>query len=343
MLKYKDLIEVLKNAGYPKFRAEQVFQAVYKKGGNDYENISTLPGELKEFLKENVPVYSFGVGNRMVSKIDGTQKVLFELCDGKKVEAVLMRYSDKTGKRNTVCVSSQVGCALKCAFCATGKLGFSRDLTAEEIADQVLYFDHILKAEEERVTNVVYMGMGEPFLNYDKVMKSVRILNDEKCLNIAARGITVSTSGVIEGIEKFSEENLQVNLAVSLHVPTQDGRAEIMPIARANSLDKLMESLDDYVFRTNRRVSYEYVLLKGVNDGVEDARDLAELLQGRLCHVNLIQYNETGLPFKKSGKSEGEKFLEILEGSGVPVSLRISRGQDIFGACGQLAGKENAG
>lgn len=334
---YEELIELLETNGFKKFRAGQVFQGVYKEGQDNYDEITTLPKDVKEFLEQNAPIYSIRPGHRMVSKIDGTQKFLFELQSGNKMEAVLMRYSDKAGKRNTVCVSSQVGCALKCAFCATGKLGFSKNLTAEEIADQVLYFDHILKKEGERVTNVVYMGMGEPFLNYDQVIKSVRILNDERCLNIAARNITVSTSGVVDGIRRFTDEDWQVNLAVSLHAPTQEGRAAIMPIALPHTLDQLMQALYDYTEKTHRRISYEYVLLKGVNDQDEHAHQLAKLLKGTLCHVNLIQYNETDLPFSKSSKLQTESFLKILESHNIPVSLRISRGQDIFGACGQLA------
>ena len=339
MLQYDDLVELLREHGYQKFRATQVFQAVYKEGKANYDEITTLPEELKNFLKTHAPIYSIKPGNRMISKIDGTQKFLFSLKDGKEMEAVLMRYQDKTGHRNTVCVSSQVGCALKCAFCATGKLGFSKNLRAEEIADQVLYFDHVLKKEGERVTNVVYMGMGEPFLNYDQVIKSVRILNDEKCLNIAARGITVSTSGVVDGIKRFTDEDWQVNLAVSLHAPTQEGRATIMPIALPHTLDQLMAALHDYTQQTHRRISYEYVLLRDVNDQDTHAHQLGELLKGSLCHVNLIQYNETDLPFSKSTKDQTKAFMEVLESYKIPVSLRISRGQDIFGACGQLARK----
>jgi len=342
MKTYDELVEFLQENGFPKFRAGQILQGVYKEGKDSYDEITTLPENLKTLLKEECPIYSITPGYRMISKLDGTQKFLFKLKDGKEMEAVLMRYCDKTGKRNTVCVSSQVGCALKCAFCATGKLGFSKNLTAEEIADQVLYFDHVLKKEGERVTNVVYMGMGEPFLNYNNVIQSVRMLNDEKYLNIAARGITVSTSGVVDSIKRFTDEDWQVNLAVSLHAPTQEGRAAIMPIALPHTLDKLMESLREYTDRTHRRISYEYVLLGGVNDRDQDAHDLVDLIKGTLCHVNLIQYNETDLGFKKSTEQQTKKFLKILQDSGVPASLRISRGQDIFGACGQLARKVKA-
>lgn len=339
---YEELVEILKNHDFPKFRADQIFRGVYKEGKSKYDGIRTLPKNLKEILEKEAPIYSITPSCRMVSQIDGTQKFLFTLLSGHKMEAVLMRYTDKGGKRNTVCVSCQVGCALKCAFCATGKLGFSKNLTAEEIADQVLYFDHILKGEGERVTNVVYMGMGEPFLNYDQVIKSVRILNDERCLNIAARSITVSTSGVVDGIKRFTDEDLQVNLAVSLHAPTQEGRAAIMPIALPHTLDQLMQALYDYSAKTHRRISYEYVLLSGVNDQDEHARCLAKLLKGTLCHVNLIQYNQNDMGFKKSGEKQTQSFMKILESHKIPVSLRISRGQDIFGACGQLANKTEA-
>ena len=243
---HEEVVEILEKNGFKKFRADQVFRGVFKEGKGDYDEITTLPEDVKTLLKKEAPIYSTRPGYRMISKLDGTEKFPFELQSGHVMEAVLMRYTDKGGKRNTVCVSSQVGCALKCTFCATGKLGFSKNLTEEEIADQVLYFDHVLKKEGERVTNVVYMGMGEPFLNYDQVVKSVRVLNDERCLNIAARNITVSTSGVVDGIKRFRDEDWQVNLAVSLHAPTQEGRAAIMPIALPYTLDQLMQALYDY-------------------------------------------------------------------------------------------------
>lgn len=339
MKSYTEVVNLLTELNIPKFRANQIFQAVFKEGKSSYEEITTLPADLVAKLKKFLPIYSINPGHRMVSKIDGTQKFLFSLSDGKEMESVLMRYSDKSGQRNTVCVSSQVGCALKCAFCATGKLGFSKNLTAEEIADQVLYFDHVLKKEGQRVTNVVYMGMGEPFLNYNEVIKSARMLLDENALNLSARSITISTSGVIDGIKKFANENWQVNLAVSLHATNQKDRASIMPIALPHTLTQLMESLYDYEKKCGRRISYEFVLLKGVNDSKENAKELVKLIKGTLCHVNLIQYNETDLGFKKSTDEATRDFMEILEKGGIAVSLRISRGQDIFGACGQLAKK----
>ncbi len=339
MKQYEELVEICEEHGFPKFRADQVYHGVFKEGKSTYEEFTTLPKGFLNLLKKEAPIYSIEPGHRLISELDGTQKFLFKLLDGKEMEAVLMRYTDKGGKRNTVCVSSQVGCALKCAFCATGKLGFTKNLSAEEIADQVLYFDHVLKKSGERVTNVVYMGMGEPFLNYNEVVKSIRMLMDEKGLHISARSITVSTSGVVDGIKRFMKEDWQVNLAVSLHAPSQADREAIMPIALPHTLIQLMSALKDYETKTHRRISYEYVMLAGVNDEDRHAHELGSLIKGELCHVNLIQYNETDLGFKKSSKDRILSFKSIVESYGVPVSVRISRGQDIFGACGQLAMK----
>ncbi len=220
-------------------------------------------------------------------------------------------------------------------------MGFLRNLTAEEIADQVLYFDHRLKKNEKnqlcsRVNHVIFMGMGEPFLNYEEVMKSVKILNDPDLLNIAARHITVSTSGIIPCIEKLAQEKIQINLAVSIHAPNQALREKLMPIAKAYKLDALICAIKAYIQKTRRRVSYEYVMLKNINDSEDLAREFAKLIKGQQCHVNLIPYNETYLGFSNAGKSRINRFREILESFDIPVTVRVSLGQDIAAACGQL-------
>lgn len=323
----------------PSFRVKQILHAIYKEGKRNFSEISVLPRELQKSFAHIFSFFSFVVVREVVSKSGDTVKTLFKLPDGKLIEGVLMRFRDG---RNSVCVSSQVGCGLKCVFCATGTMGFIRNLTAEEIADQVLYFDHWLKKNEKdankaRVNHVIFMGMGEPFLNYDNVIKSVRILNDPELLGIAARHITISTSGVLPGIEKLCHEKMQINLAISIHAPNQTLREKLMPIAKAYKLDALMGAIKSYIQKTRRRISYEYVMLKNVNDSEYLARQLGRLIKGQRCHVNLIPYNETYLGFSNAGKSRIDRFREILESFDVPVTVRVSLGQDISAACGQLA------
>ncbi|MBI4994338.1 23S rRNA (adenine(2503)-C(2))-methyltransferase RlmN [Candidatus Peregrinibacteria bacterium] len=325
MIFKQPLLEFLKENFIPLYRADQLLHAVYGEGKNTYESIKTLPQNLRKQLEENFPIFSFTVKKEVVSKSGDVIKTLFKLKDGAEIEGVLMKF--KNG-RKTVCVSSQVGCGLKCAFCATGAMGFKRNLKAEEIVDQVLYFG--------RVTNVVFMGMGEPFLNYDEVMKAVRIMNDPDLIGIAARRITISTSGIIPGIKALADENVQVNLAVSLHAPNQTLREKLMPIAKSYKLSELMEAIKEYIKKTHRRVSYEYVMLYGINDSQESAMALAKLIKGQMCHVNLIPYNETYLGFKNAGKDRINKLAEILKSFNIPVTVRVSLGQEISAACGQL-------
>lgn len=341
-MKSKDnLLEICKELDIPAFRARQVLQAVYKEGKSSYEDIKVLPADMRSIFAEKSPIFCFTVEREVKSTTGNTIKTLFKLPDGALIEGVLMRFSDG---RNSVCISSQVGCGLKCSFCATGTMGFKRNLTAEEIADQVLYFDQLLKKENTRVDHIVFMGMGEPMLNYDNVMNSIRTFNDPDCLQIAARHITVSTSGVVPGIKKLMDEPLQVNLAISLHAPNQALRESFMPIAKAYKLDELMSTLQAYVEKTKRRISYEYVMLKNINDSQETALELAKLINGQLCHVNLIPYNETYLGFSNAGKSRIDTFRDIVASYDIPVTVRVSLGQDISAACGQLAagGKKSA-
>lgn len=334
----QDIISFLKVHKIPAFRGRQVLHSVYREGKANFQEMSVLPASLREFFSAHLPIFSFSVEKELISQSGDTVKALFRLKDGKLMEGVLMRFRDS---RNSVCVSSQVGCGLKCAFCATGTMGFIRNLTAEEITDQVLYFDQYLKKRGERVSHIIFMGMGEPFLNFDEVMKAIRIFNDPKCFGIAARHITVSTSGIIPGIERLSGEKLQINLAVSLHAPNQELREKLMPIAKPYKIQELMNAVKRYIERTRRRVSYEYVMLKDSNDSVHLARELGELLRGQLCHVNLIPYNQTYLGFQNAGKSRIDKFAEILRSMKIPVTVRVSLGQDIAAACGQLVLGDN--
>lgn len=324
--------------GVPVYRIKQVLQAIYKEGKSSFSDIAVLPKDLRDKLQKDFPIFPFTIEREVSSTNGDTVKTLFKLQDGKLVEGVLMRFKDG---RNSVCVSSQVGCGLRCAFCATGTMGFTRNLTAEEISDQVAYFNQFLHKHNDRVNHVIFMGMGEPMLNYDNVLTSVRTMNDPDYMGIAARHITISTSGVIPGIKKLAQEPLQVNLALSLHAPNQELREKIMPIAKPYKIPILMEAIQDYMDKTHRRISYEYVMLKNINDSPEIARQLGELIRGQKCHVNLIPYNQTYLGFSNAGKSRIDRFREIVESFGIPVTVRVSLGQDINAACGQLAVKES--
>ncbi|EKD48226.1 MAG: hypothetical protein ACD_65C00058G0006, partial [uncultured bacterium] len=309
MKDYAELVSILENAGHPPFRASQVLHDVFKKGIADYSQMINLPQGLRDVLSEKVPVLSIEEKHVSITPDGSVRKILFRCKkDGKKIESVLMRFRDG---RRTVCVSSQVGCAVKCVFCATGKMGFKRSLSYEEIADQVLYF--VLDSEEE-ITNVVFMGMGEPFNNYENVLRACRHLNDSRGMNLGARNITLSTAGVIPGILQLIPEDLQVNLAISLHAPNQELRQELVPIAKKYPLIELMDALKEYTDKTHRRISYEYVMLAGVNDSLSLAHELGKLLKGRLCHVNLIPYNFTDkTKFRRSRDQKVEEFKRIVE------------------------------
>jgi 23S rRNA (adenine2503-C2)-methyltransferase len=337
MLNKEELTDRIQALKIEKFRSKQMLHAVFHDGLRDFSGLTTLPANIRPILKEAIKVYSIECIRSSKSKDGATEKTLFQTGDGCKVESVLMRFKDG---RNSVCVSSQVGCRLGCKFCATGTLGFNRNLTYQEIADQVLFYHQLLLKEGTRITNIIFMGMGEPFLNYDEVIKCVRFLNDPDCFNIGARNITISTSGICDGIEKLARENLQVNLAVSLHAANQQKRESIMPVAKMFSMERLFESLKKYIEITNRRVSFEYIMLKGVNDSIDDARDLANLTKNMLCHINLIPYNATGIAgMVGSGKISINRFKEVLDNAGIPVTVRVSMGKDIDAACGQLANK----
>lgn len=337
MLATEDLIQKLAEKKIPRFRAMQVVHAVCREGKSSYDTMTTLPLGLQRELEAEIPILCLKPVRQVVSKDGTTTKTLFELKDGLKIEAVLMHFKDG---RHTVCISSQAGCQLGCKFCATGTMRFGRNLTYEEISDQVLFYAQQLQQSKRRISNIVLMGMGEPFMNYDNVMKALHVINDPEGLNIGARNITVSTSGICPGIEKLVNEDIQVNLAVSLHAPTQELRRKIMPVANMYSLDKLMDAIRNYQEKTKRRVSYEYVMLKGINDGEDQAHDLGKLIRGQLCHVNLIPYNATGIAgIEGSIPEKIKKFRDIVKEYGVAVTIRVTLGQDIEAACGQLANK----
>lgn len=320
----------------PKFRHKQVDQAVYIDLIDDWSLASNLPKDLREKLNQDCPL-DIKASMTSASGTEATKKALVTLGDGMQVETVLIRQKDG---RNTVCVSSQVGCPLACAFCATGQLGFSRNLKSQEIVEQVLLFMRELKKEGkgEKVDNIVFMGMGEPFLNYDEVLKALKWLNDPETFNFGARRLSVSTAGIAEAISKIGGEKMQFNLAVSLHFATDLSRRRYMPIANKYPLEKLLTAVDEYIRKSGRRVMFEYLMIKDVNDSDNDAKLLAEIMKKPLYMVNLIPYNPTGR-FQASSPEKINKFKKFLAEAGVNVTIRHSYGGEIEAACGQLAVK----
>jgi len=317
----------------PRYRLGQIYRAATKELIESFERISVLPAELRATLSKTLSLSSVTLEREATSKDGQTTKFLFKLSDGKQIEAVLMRH---TGGRTTACISSQAGCALKCDFCATGQGGFFRNMSALEIFDQAVFVARRARAENLPLTNLVFMGMGEPFLNYDAVMDSVALLNHGEGFNLGARHITISTAGVVPGIDRFSREGVQINLAISLHAPDDDLRTKLMPINKKWPIATLMKAVRSYIAATNRKVFYEYLMLAGVNDRIEDAKQLADLLGGPLHHVNLIPYNATDASFTRSQPAAMRRFQELLRARGVPSTIRHTMGDDIAAACGQL-------
>lgn len=325
----KNLNNVL--SGRPKYRKKQAEAAVFQNLIGDWTEATSLPLKLQEELNKKCPP---AIDARLfVSRDKNTAKALITLKDGLKVESVLMRHKDS---RNTVCVSSQIGCPLGCLFCATGKLGFKRNLEPMEIVEQVLFFARLLKKEKKKITNVVFMGMGEPFLNYENALEAIKILNNKDKFCLGARHMSISTIGITEGIKKLENEGLEVNLAISLHAADDKLRSKIVPLNKKYPVGKILAAVDEYIKKTRRKVMFEYIMIKGVNDSDEDAEKLVDLLKGRrLCFVNLISYNPTGI-FKPSPPERIGKFREILEKADIVVTERYRFGREIKAACGQL-------
>ena len=319
--------------GEPAYRAEQIWQGVYRDLATSYDEITTLPSGLRGRLEERLSFALPTAEDVRESPDRRTRKTLLRLADGEHIETVSMDYDE----RRTVCVSTQAGCAMNCRICATGRGGFTRDLTVGEIVAQVLHVARDLKQEEKHLTNAVYMGMGEPFANYDATLASIRTLNDRRGFALGARSFTVSTVGIVPGIERFSGENLQVNLAVSLHAANDRLRDRLLPINRTHPIGPLIRACRQYVERTNRRITFEVALIDSVNDSFAHARELADLLRGLLCHVNLIPFNPVPeLDWRRSPDERVHEFSRVLEGRGIPVTIRVSRGMEIQAGCGQL-------
>lgn len=332
-LTLQEIEEFVQSLGLPKFRARQIHTWIYVKYASSFDEMTDLSKEIRELLNQRAKVSLLELAHLQVSS-DGTRKYLFRLPDGKYVESVLMSFEDRP--TFSACVSSQVGCAVGCTFCATGYLGFKRNLTSQEIIDQVLC---IQRESGRRVANIVYMGQGEPLLNVDEVIKSLHTMTDS--VGIGARHITVSTSGIVPGILRLAKEEKQVTLALSLHAPNTSTREEIVPITKKWSIQELLDALNEYYERTGRRITIEYVLLAGVTDTPEQAEQLARLVRDIHCNINLIPYNPTAaldgtILYKRPSIEAQQRFKRIAESTGKTVTIRLERGTDIDAACGQL-------
>jgi len=334
-----DLHHLLGTWGEPTYRTAQIWQGLYQQLWSSPAEFSNLPASLRLRLSEHFTFSSLHPERELQSKDQETSKVLFRLPDGQPVETVLMRYK----QRNTLCISSQAGCAMGCVFCATGQMGFKRHLSSGEIVEQVLYFARQLKERSERVTNVVLMGMGEPLHNYDATLRAIDRLNDPQGMNLGERRFTISTVGIIPKIKQFTEERRQINLAVSLHAATDELRSSMLPINRKYPIESLIQASRDYVQKTGRRITFEWALIQDLNDTEGHARELAQLLKGLLCHVNVIPLNPTKkYTGRATTRQRAAAFCAVLENAGIPCSIRIRRGIDIQAGCGQLAAEHNS-
>lgn len=331
-----EIAEQLRAWGEPAYRAAQVWRGLYQKFYNSPDQFSNLPRPLRGKMMTNWIIGGIDPVRYLDSRDGQTRKTLFKLQDGYLIEAVLMRYD----KRRTLCISTQAGCAMGCVFCATGQMGFKRHLTSGEIVAQVMYYARMLNEEEQSVTNIVIMGMGEPFHNYNNTMSAIDRLNNSDGYNFGARRFTVSTVGLVPMIKRFSNEKRQVNLAISLHAADDELRQSMLPVNKRYNIDELLEASREYVEKTGRRITFEWALIYGVNDTPEQARKLAARLKGLLCHVNAIPLNPTdGYEGKAASHERAIKFKEILDQAGIPCTIRVRRGIDIQAGCGQLADK----
>ena len=322
----------MESIGEKKYRAEQIFKWIYVDKVKEFDEMTNLSIELREKLKQNYTMCNFKILKKQES-VDGTKKYLFDVLDGNAIETVLMQYHH--GK--TICVSSQIGCKMGCKFCASTGIKFIRNLTSGEIVEQVLAVEQDIG---DKISNIVFMGIGEPFDNYDNVMHAIKILNNQKGLNIGARHISISTSGLVPMIYKFADEELQCTLSISLHATNDEKRSSMMPINNRYNIKELMEACKYYINKTNKRISFEYALAKDNNDNLDDAKELVKLLKGMLCHVNLIPINkiENG-SFTKSSNENIIKFRDYLNEHGIVATIRRELGSDIDAACGQLRRK----
>jgi 23S rRNA (adenine2503-C2)-methyltransferase len=328
-----ELSQFVLSLGEPSYRTDQLYAWVYKSLASRFEDMLNLPHSFRQQLEESATLHLLTTLEEVSSASGLARKVLFSLGDGETIESVLLLYD----RRRSVCVSTQVGCPVGCPFCATGQSGFVRNLSPGEIVDQVLFFARQRREQRQELTHVVFMGMGEPLLNYDATWQAVETLHDSVGFNLGARRMTISTAGVVPGIERLAREALQVGLAISLHAPSDGLRRRLVPISRKYPLSKLMAACEGYVQRSGRRITFEYALIQGVNDSLEQARLLATLLSGLLCHVNLIPLNPTADPnWQPSSPAQVSAFHEELGDRGVNSTVRVRRGMSIEAGCGQL-------
>ncbi|RIK46230.1 MAG: 23S rRNA (adenine(2503)-C(2))-methyltransferase RlmN [Chloroflexi bacterium] len=332
-LTFDELRDMLAGRGQPGYRAQQLYEWAYKRLAGDYRDMTVLPAALRASLANELPLDVLTPVREIETDDGDTVKVLYRTADGQTIETVLMYYAD----RATVCVSCQVGCAVGCSFCATGMGGLQRNLTTGEMVAQVIDMARRARRRGRPLTNIVMMGMGEPFHNYAAVMKMVAILHDARGMQVGARRITLSTSGVVPFIDRLASEPFQVNLAISIHAADDALRSELVPLNRRWPLDELLGAVRRYIRQTGRRVSFEYALIADVNDRDDDAWNLARRLRGLLCHVNLIPLNPTpAAPYQRPSADRIARFERILVEAGIPTTVRYSRGVEIAAACGQL-------
>lgn len=345
-----ELIEFVRELGQPAYRARQIWDWIYKRYAADFEQMSNLPQALRAQLAERAALQMLTPVVEQVSMAGDTLKILFQLHDGQTIEAVLMLYD----KRRTLCISSQAGCAMGCTFCATAQGGLARNLTTGEIVAQVLYFARYLATpgalpttDVERptsVTNIVLMGMGEPMHNYKNVWGALRRLTDSAAFGLGTRNITLSTVGLVPMIDRMADEGLQIGLAVSLHAPNDELRTQLVPVNKGYPVDALLASVERYIAKTNRRVTFEYALMNGINDTAELAHELGQKIQHLLCHVNVIPLNPIpDSKFQPSSDEDTQRFVEILRNYGISATVRLRRGIEINAGCGQLRRSQTSG
>jgi len=337
----EEMEKLVMELGQPRYRADQILYPIYNKFPKDISEILQLPTSLRDkLIAEGYTIGSAKEVNRIVSEDGDTTKILLNLVDGNPIETVLIQYptSKINGHpRSTICVSTQDGCAMGCIFCATGQMGFKRNIKAEDIVAQVIHFARLLQERDQHVTNLVFMGMGEPLANYDEMIRAVRLLTDNRCFGLGQRHITISTIGIIKEIDRLADENLQIGLAISLHAPNDKLRRKLVPTAGPHSVNDLISAGRRYYKKTGRRVTFEYALIEGINDSPEVAAELAYLLEGNGSHVNLIPINPTDGNFKRPARRSVLEFERILVNAGVNnCTVRVEKGSEISAACGQL-------
>ena len=336
----EEMEKLVIDMGYPRYRADQILYPLYYKFPKTMSDLKQLPKTMRQELVD--AGYTIGSTNevhRVVSEDGETIKLLLNTTNGASVETVLMQYpSSKINghPRSTICVSTQIGCAMGCVFCATGQMGFETNLSAEEIVTQVIHFANILQQKGEHVTNIVFMGMGEPMANYDEMIRAIKILTHNRGFGIGQRHITISTIGIVSGIDKLAKENLQIGLAISLHAPNNELRKQLVPTAGPNSVEDIIEAGRRYYKKTGRRVTFEYALMKNINDSPEIATELALLLRNNGSHVNLIPINPTAGDFERPDNDNVIEFERILYNAGINCTVRVEKGTEISAACGQL-------